>query len=77
MKNLSLLLSMIIAGSALTACAQGKSARTSSARAAYGQSVPFSSHAKKNEKARKKAKRSAKNKKMKNDKSTYRRGLPI
>jgi Ni/Co efflux regulator RcnB len=68
---------VLVAGFTSSAQAQTKATRTSSARAAYGNAVPFRSHAKKNKKSKKKAIRSAEKKKLRNDRKPYRRGMPI
>jgi hypothetical protein len=70
----------LITGNALSAHAQrgqGKANRTSGAQAAYGNSVTFKSHQKKNKKAKRNAFKSAKRKKLRDNRDPYRRGMPI
>jgi hypothetical protein len=66
-----------IAGSAIGVYAQKRAQRTSGARAAYGNSVPFKSHVKKNKRSKKKARKAAEKKKLRNKEKPYRRGMPI
>jgi hypothetical protein len=56
---------------------RGKAQRTSGAAAAYGNSVPFKSHVKKNKKTKRQALKSAKRKKLRDSREPYRRGIPI
>jgi hypothetical protein len=68
-----ILASFLITGSAVNVLAQKKAHHTGSARAAYGNTVPFKSHVKKNRKAKKKARKPAKRKKLRNNREGYRR----
>ena len=64
----------LLAGQVLTAQAQKKADRTSSGRAAYGNTVPeFRAHKKKNKKSKKKA---IKRKRATNKRSSYFSGRP-
>jgi len=70
-------LTCILLGCAINAYAQKRSDRTSSGRAAYGNTVPeFKAHKKKNQKKKKKAVKAAKRKKVRNNKSSYFQGRP-
>lgn len=56
--------------------AQTRAAQTSSARAAYGNPAPFKAHVKKNRKAKKKAVKMARRRKVRMSNEPYRR-LPM
>jgi len=67
----------LLAGQVLTAQAQKKADRTSSGRAAYGNTVPeFRAHKKKNKKSKKKAIKAVKRKRATNKRSSYFSGRP-
>lgn len=56
---------------------KSKAQRTSGAAAAYGNSVPFKSHVRKNKQKKRQALKSAKRKKLRDSREPYRRGIPI
>jgi hypothetical protein len=79
--TIGIIASILIIGFNASSFAQtkgrGKAQRTSGAAAAYGNSVPFKSHVKKNKKSKRQALKSAKRKKLRDSREPYRRGIPI
>ena len=68
----------ILISSAFSVHAQKRADRTSSGRAAYGDTAPdFKANKKKNHRAKKKALKSAKSKKVRNKRSSYFSGRPF
>jgi Ni/Co efflux regulator RcnB len=78
--HLFIITTFLIAASAASAKAQnrqGKAQRTSGAQAAYGNSVMFKSHVKKNKKAKRRGLKAVERKKLRDSREPYRRGIPI
>jgi hypothetical protein len=79
--NIIIIAGLLVTGIVTSTHAQnkgkGKAQRTSGAAAAYGNSVPFKSHVKKNKQNKRKAMKSAKKKKLRDSREPYRRGIPI
>jgi hypothetical protein len=76
MKKILHCIPVVILLTALGSCFGTGAASTSSARAAYGTPAPFKSHVRKNNKAKKKARKSGKRKRVKDPKQPYRM-LPL
>jgi hypothetical protein len=66
----------LVAGTSFSAQAQTRDAQTSSARAAYGNPAPFKAHVKKNNRSKRKARKSARRKQSMQKTTPYRR-LPM